>query len=123
MSDRTDGHCQYDGERRCPEPPFARLDFKSATGLRWSEVTCQGDQERRVDQVKAEGGACYAARLVGAAEEDDDAASFREAAATAGVALEADDGIRDRSNGAGDRRGPDVRPAAAARGLGDEVSA
>ena len=35
---------------------FARLTFKSAAGLIWSEGSCQGDQQFRADQIRAEGG-------------------------------------------------------------------
>lgn len=48
-------YCHFVGCRP-GTPPFARLTFKSAAGLVWSEGVCQGHQQFSADKVRREGG-------------------------------------------------------------------
>ena len=65
MNEQEATHCQYSADGRgCPEPRFARLDFESRTGFRWTEGVCQGHQQACVDQVTREGGACLGAHVL-----------------------------------------------------------
>ena len=59
----TPTRCQYGG---CPPSarPFASLTFRSASGLTWSEASCQSHMELRADQVRAEGGKLLSVRLL-----------------------------------------------------------
>ena len=65
MSVQEATHCQYSADGRgCPEPRFAKLTFRSATGLVSMDGVCQAHQQARVDQVTREGGACLGAHVL-----------------------------------------------------------